>query len=154
MYVQYRSDARYNERAFAFACNRVRLRLRTRSSPRANAFASEFKRVRFSSQTRSPPPTNTFASPNERKRKRLFRWRLTVASTRLHVQLLPCIYAFLIMCGSKVINNLVGAYRVVRVRLLHRANAFVWTAQTRFVERANAFPRTRKRVLVNAQTRS
>ena len=43
------------------------------------------------------------------------------------------------MCGSKVINNLVGAYRVVRVRLLHRANAFVWTTQTRFVERANAF---------------
>ena len=55
------------------------------------------------------------------------------------------------MCGSKVINNLVGAYRVVRVRLLHRANAFVWTAQTRFGERANAFPRTRKRVR-NART--
>ena len=145
MYIQYRSDARYNERAFAFACNRVRLRVRTRSPPLANAFVSEFERVRFSSQTRSPPPTNAFASPNERKCKRLFRWRLTVASTRLALaatlisRSTVTLYVFLIMCGSKVINNLVGAYRVVRVRLLHRANAFVWTAQTRFVERANAF---------------
>ena len=57
----------------------------------------------------------------------------------IHVCLYFTLYVFLIMCGSKVINNLVGTYRVVRVRLLHRANAFVWTAQTRFVERANAF---------------
>ena len=133
--------------------------MRTRSPPLANAFVSEFERVRFSSQTRSPPPTNAFA-PNERKRKRLFRWRLTVASTRLALaatlisRSTVTLYVFLIMCGSKVINNLVGAYRVVRVRLLHRANAFVWTAQTRFGERTNAFPRTCKRVLVNAQTRS
>ena len=138
------TNVRLRSRATAFvsACERVRLRLRTHSSPSSNAFASACERVHFSSQTRSPPPTNAFASPNERKRKRLFRWRLTVASTRLALaatlisRSTVTLYVFLIMCGSKVINNLVGAYRVVRVRLLHRANAFVWT---RFVERANAF---------------
>ena len=70
--------------------------MQPRSSPRANAFASACERVRFRVQTRSLLLTNVFASPNERKR--LFRWRLTVASTRLqphfHVQLLPCMFVW------------------------------------------------------------
>ena len=142
--LRLRATARLCSRATAFvsACERVRLRVPTRSPPSSNAFASACERVRFSSQTRSPPPTNAFASPNERKRKRLFRWRLTVASTRLrHINFTFNCYlvCFPNYVGSKVINNLVDAYRVVRVRLLHRANAFVWTAQTRFGEHANAF---------------
>ena len=87
------TNARLRSRATAFvsACERVRLRVRTRSHADSLLLTNAF--------------TSTHECPNERKRKRLFRWRLTVAS----------------------------------IRLLHRANAFVWTAQTRFVERANAF---------------
>ena len=38
MYIQYRSDAGYNKRAFAFVCDRVHILVRTRL--RATAFAS------------------------------------------------------------------------------------------------------------------
>ena len=62
LHIQYRW---YNERAFAFACNRVRFRVRTRSPPSLNAFASPHKRVRLHPRT-------------ERKRTRLFRRRLTL----------------------------------------------------------------------------
>ena len=59
---------------------------------RATAFVSACERVRFSSQTRSPPPTNAFVSPNERKRKRPFRWgasRLLVRACS-HINYLVC----------------------------------------------------------------
>ena len=66
LHVQYHSDARYNERAFAFACNRVCVRVQPRLHSHATAFVSACKRVRLSSRTHSPPPTNAFASPQSR----------------------------------------------------------------------------------------
>ena len=68
MYIQYRSYARHNERAFAFACNCVCLRVRTLLPPLANAFVSEFERVRLRVRTRSLLLTNAFTSTHERIR--------------------------------------------------------------------------------------
>ena len=131
VHVQYRSDARYNKRAFAFTCNRVRLRVRTRSPPRANVFASPHKRVRLHPRTRSPP--------HERKRTRLFRWHLTVASTRLQPHFncyLVCFPNFVWVKGHQQFGGRISRCARPLITSCERVRL---DRSKRFVERTNAF---------------
>ena len=92
--IQYRSDARYNERAFAFACNRVCVRVQPRLRSWATAFAFACNRVCFRVQTRAPLITNAFASTHERVRLPTIAFRsITNAfaySNRQQTRSMPC----------------------------------------------------------------